>query len=60
MKKPYASDWKVINYAGVQYSESLDRYWYRDRIYDERSANHNGLIGMGAQLKDLIKENNNE
>lgn len=58
MKKPYASDWTVINYAGVQYSETLQRYWYKDRVYDERSAAHNGLIGMGAQLKQAIQENN--
>ena len=27
--------------------------------YDERSARHNGLIGPGALLKEMVKEVNN-
>ena len=57
--KPYADDWKIINYAGVEYSESKNLYWYRGRVYDELSANHNGIIGAGERLRTAIKENNN-
>jgi len=57
--KPYATDWKVIN-EGLEYSEEKDLYWYKGRVYDELSANHNGIIGMGAVLKQSIKEANDE
>ena len=54
-QKPYASDWKEIE-PGLEYSAEIDRYWHNGRVYDERSARHNGLVGMGAQLKRLLKE----
>lgn len=57
-KRPYASDWILINDDGVVYSKELDRYYYRGNQYDERSARHNGIIGLGATLRTLIKENN--
>ena len=59
-RKPYASDWEVIDYSGLQYSKALN-LWYKDgTVYDERSANHNGIIGAGATLKQAIKEANDE
>ena len=55
-KKQYASDWKVINYSGLQFSEHL-QLWYKDGThYDERSARHNGLIGAGATLREQLQE----
>lgn len=30
-------------------------YHYRGKKYDELSARHNGIIGMGAQLRKIIK-----
>ena len=54
-QRPYASDWKEIE-PGLEYSAEIDRYWHNGRVYDERSARHNGLVGMGAQLKRLLKE----
>ena len=56
MKKPYASDWKVINYAGVQYSAHLELYWVNNTVYDERSAQHNGIVGAGAMLRKIVEE----
>lgn len=54
MQQPHATDWTTIA-QDLQYSKKLDRYWYKGRIYDERSANHNGIIGMGARLKEIIQ-----
>ena len=55
MKKPYASDWKKIN-EDTEYSEELDRYWRKGRLYDELSASHNGIIGVGKIFKELLKD----
>ena len=56
-KKPYANDWVTV-YEGLQYSETRKLYWYRGRVYDHRSAAHNGLIGAGYVLKEVIKHEN--
>lgn len=64
--KPYAQDWVVINpshkckgYIGpVEYSEELNRYFYKGQVYDELSARHNAIIGIGAQLQTIIQNNN--
>lgn len=52
-KRPYATDWVKIN-DNVEYSKELNLYWHNKRVYDELSATHNGLIGLGAQLKKAI------
>ena len=52
-KRGFASDWKEIS-TDVWYSKELDVYYYNGMHYDERSARHNGLIGKGKLLKDLI------
>ena len=31
---------------------------HEGKHYDYRSAVHNGLVGMGAQLKEVIRDNN--
>lgn len=33
-------------------------YYHEGRWYDERSAHHNGIIGQGALLKEIIKKEN--
>jgi hypothetical protein len=54
MKRKYASDWLSLG-GGLSYSREL-HLWFKDgRHYDERSARHNGLTGVGQQLKDLLK-----
>ena len=57
-KRLYASDWQFIDDTDVEYSKDLDLYYYQGTRYDERSARHNGIIGLGATLRTLIKENN--
>jgi hypothetical protein len=54
-RRPYASDWKEVRWD-LEYSAELNRYWHNGRLYDELSASHNGLTGLGRQLKDIIKE----
>ena len=39
----------------VYYCKEKNLYWKNGRTYDARSAAHNGLIGIGAKLKKLIK-----
>ena len=54
-KRPYASDWISIR-EGLYYSDESKLYWdsKSNTVYDERSAKHNGLIGIGAALRDMI------
>ena len=46
------------------WEDELERIEYQNWLqnlpkkYDERSAQHNGLIGPGAALRSLIKEQN--
>jgi hypothetical protein len=56
MKKPCASDWQKLE-DDLEYSKEEDLYWVPSTktIYDERSAQHNGLIGMGAVLRSIAK-----
>lgn len=54
MKKPYASDWSKIT-DDLEYSKSRGLYWYNGRAYDELSAQHNGIVGMGATLLKIIR-----
>jgi hypothetical protein len=65
-KKPYADDWRAVGlhvHSGtaypVEYSKHLKLYWWRSLAYDERSANHNGIIGTGNSLQQMIQETNN-
>jgi len=57
--KPYATNWKKVK-PDVQYSEELELYWYKDSIYNALSAAHNGIIGIGRILRDIIKGDKNE
>jgi len=52
--KPYATDWKIVR-PGLEYSKDLDLYYEKGYIYDALSATHNGIIGLGRILKDIIK-----
>lgn len=57
MSRPYAEDWEDLG-NGLSYSPHLE-LWYKDgMVYDELSANHNGIIGMGAQLKTIVRSTN--
>jgi len=56
-QKPYADDWKKIS-PNVEYSKTENLYWSNKTVYDELSANHNGIIGAGAHLRNIIKEAN--
>lgn len=42
---------------GLWFCESRNLYWKDGRVYDELSASHNGLIGLGSQFKQILKEN---
>lgn len=55
-RRPYATDWEVVNASGVVYSPSLKLYWLDGRSYDHRSAAHNGLVGTGANLRQLLAQ----
>ena len=57
--KPYASDWVRLN-EHTEYSPSLQLYWHKGRVYDQLSASHNGIIGTGAALARIIKENKHD
>lgn len=43
---------------GLWFCEAKGLWWKDGMIYDELSAQHNGIIGAGAQLKNMIKEVN--
>jgi len=59
VRKPYATDWVEVSPL-VEYSKQCDLYWHAGVVYDELSARHNGIIGLGAQLKEIIKCNNSQ
>lgn len=40
---------------GLWYCKQKHLWWKNGVVYDELSASHNGLIGLGAQLKETIK-----
>lgn len=40
---------------GVWYCKQKDLYWKDGTVYDELSARHNGIIGIGAQLRKLTR-----
>ena len=52
-KRKYAKDWQKIS-DKLSYSIELGLYYYCGQHYDERSARHNGLIGAGTQLKEVL------
>lgn len=54
-KQHFASDWITIR-EGLQYSKEQNLYWFNGRVYDERSAQHNGIIGLGFQFRETIKQ----
>lgn len=39
---------------GLYHCPKLNLWWKAGVTYDELSASHNGLIGMGAHLKEII------
>jgi len=53
-KKPYAQDWTIIR-DDLEFSSTLQLYYYKGRVYDQRSAAHNGIVGAGYRLKEIIK-----
>jgi hypothetical protein len=57
--KPYATDWVTLH-RGVEHSIQLGLYWHNNQVYDELSASHNGLIGLGHQLKEAICKHSQE
>lgn len=57
--KPYATDWVTIH-PGVEYSAFHNVYYHKGRVYCELSARHNGIIGIGHKLKEVIKCNNSQ
>lgn len=57
MNKWNIGDWEDYS-PGVEYSPSTKLYWANGKGYDELSAYHNGIIGLGAQLKEIIKKEN--
>ena len=44
--------------TGLWYCKQRNLWWKDGTVYDERSANHNGIIGMGASLSQLIRKSN--
>lgn len=56
MKKAFSFQPHEEIAPGLYYCKSKDLYFYKGRVYDQLSASHNGLIGMGAMLKNAIKE----
>ncbi len=40
---------------GLHYCEQRQLWWKNGTTYDRRGAEHNGLIGAGAQLRQIIK-----
>jgi len=59
-KQPYANDWKSIN-KHTQYNESKKLYWStqenpKGSVYCQLSADHNGITGIGLQLKTMLEE----
>lgn len=40
---------------GLYYCAKHNLWWKAGVVYDELSASHNGIIGMGAQLKRTIR-----
>jgi hypothetical protein len=55
MKHYHANDWVKIN-KNTKYSKERNVYWHKNRIYCPLSAAHNGIIGVGAQLKAILNE----
>jgi len=45
-------------YPGTWYCEKKQLWWKEGVVYDKLSANHNGIIGVGLQLKSIIKQSN--
>ena len=43
---------------GLWYCKKLHLWWKADIVYDELSASHNGLIGLGATLWQEIQNSN--
>lgn len=56
-QRKYASDWKMVG-EDLYYSQELGLWWKDGRHYDKLSAEHNGIIGMGAALRRIVKETN--
>lgn len=57
--KPYADDWQTLD-TDLEYSDSLKLYYHKGQVYDELSAQHNGIVGHGAQLRKIISANSKQ
>ena len=53
-RKPVAPDWVNVG-DNTEFSRSLNLWYKNGVVYDERSAIHNGIIGLGRTLKEIIK-----
>ena len=40
--------------VGLWYCKQKHLWWTGGRVYDERSAKHNGITGLGAQLRTRV------
>ncbi len=49
-------NYQIILQLNIQ--KKLNLYWFNNTVYDELSANHNGIIGEGKLLKETIQSNN--
>lgn len=45
---------------GLWFCKQRNLYWKDGTVYCELSARHNGLIGAGAQLKQMLKQDSDE
>ena len=54
--KAFSYDPSVEISPGLWYCEKRHLWWKDGIVYCEQSAEHNGLIGLGAQLRQDIKE----
>lgn len=48
-----ADDWKEVT-NGLWHSVELKLFWKDGSHYDLLSASHNGLVGAGANLREII------
>ena len=56
LKNRWATNWED-DPERIEYQNWLHNL---PKKYDERSARHNGLIGVGAELKQIIKDYNEQ
>jgi hypothetical protein len=56
-RRPLQDDWVQVH-SDLQFSAKSQLYWVPStrKVYDTLSANHNGIIGVGALLRNIIKK----